>query len=494
MPTDSAEGAVAELEIHPPRRLAVGRGNAFVLGGYCYHPGEATRRLQLQLGGARHPVERFRLPRQDVWERLGESDPARPRAFRSGFVAVVPVAPLHEPSLLELGLVLTLASGRELRIPVGEVRAEPRLRPPTEAATASFPGSPGPRVAICLASYEPPGELLRRQLDSIRAQTHGNWLCLISDDASGPEAFERLSQQVAGDSRFVLSRSPERLGFYGNFERAMSMAPPDAEFVTLCDQDDSWHPDKLARLLDAIGDAQLAYSDASVVNEDGRLLQASYWSERRNNHTNLASLLLANSVTGAASLFRRELLDDVLPFPPELADPFHDHWLAVVALALGRIAYVEDPLYDYVQHVDAVIGHSQANKRPRPARQHLLERLRNPGDGSRRAYYYNWQQQQLACEVLALRCRERMVPDKRRALDRVHGADGVTGLAWLLARRARKLWGRNETLDRELFYAYAIGRNRAVTMLSAGRSRPGRLLPRDASIPAPPPSRYGGGG
>ena len=29
------------------------------------------------------------------------------------------------------------------------------------------------------------------------------------------------------------------------------MAPPSAEFVTLCDQDDAWHPDKLERLLRA---------------------------------------------------------------------------------------------------------------------------------------------------------------------------------------------------------------------------------------------------
>ncbi len=72
---------------------------------------------------------------------------------------------------------------------------------------------------------------------------------------------------MKGDPRFVLSPSPERLGFYRNFERAMSMAPAAADFVTLCDQDDSWHPDKLERLIAGIGGAQLAYSDARVVNQ-----------------------------------------------------------------------------------------------------------------------------------------------------------------------------------------------------------------------------------
>ena len=105
-------------------------------------------------------------------------------------------------------------------------------------------------------------------------------------------------------------------------------------------------------------------------------------------------------------------------------------------MARGEIAYVDEPLYDYVQHGDAVIGHSQANKRPRPIRSHLLERLRNPTGGSRVVYYYDWQQQLLFAEVLRLRCWERMAPSKRRTLRRLLSADSrVASLAWLLGRR-----------------------------------------------------------
>ena len=135
-------------------------------------------------------------------------------------------------------------------------------------------------------------------------------------------------------------------------------------------------------------------------------------------------------MTGAASLFRRELLADVLPFPPLLAKGFHDHWLALVAMARGEIAYLDEPLYDYVQHGGAVIGHLGANRRPRPIRRHLIERLRKPTGGSRAVYYYDWHQQLLFCEVLRLRCWERMTPRKRRTLMRLRSADsGVAGLA-----------------------------------------------------------------
>jgi hypothetical protein len=64
----------------------------------------------------------------------------------------------------------------------------------------------------------------------------------------------------------------------------------------------------------------------------------------------------------------------------------------------------------------------------------------------------------------------------------------VAGLAWLLGRRARRLLGKDETLDRELLYAHALLRRRAVSLYTLGRRRPGRWLSRDASIP-PMPTR-----
>jgi glycosyltransferase involved in cell wall biosynthesis len=475
---------VAGVEIQAPGRIAAGRGNAFVIGGYCYHPAERTRELAVRVGNSRQPVEHFGLPRDDLYAEQTAADAAAAHAYRSGFVALVDVAPTERTERLEIELVMTLGDGSEATTSVGTVEVEPALTPPVDAPPPPFPDRSGHRVAICMATYEPPGDLLRVQLESIREQSHENWICLVSDDCSSPEAFARIEELTTGDPRFAVSRSPERLGFYRNFERALSMAPASADYVTLCDQDDRWHPTKLEKLLDGIGSAQLVYSDARIVSPAGELVRPSYWTERRNNYTNFGSLLLANSVTGAASLYRRDLLHDALPFPPLLAKGFHDHWLAVVAMSLGEIAYLDEPLYDYVQHDTAVIGHLEANKRPRPIRQHLIDRLRRPTGGSRAVYYFDWHQQLLFCEVLRLRCWERMAPQKRRILTRLLGADsGVAGLAWLLGRRARRLWGQSETLDRELFYSYALLRRRAVSLRTAGRKRPNRLLPRDASIP-----------
>jgi hypothetical protein len=71
--------------------------------------------------------------------------------------------------------------------------------------------------------------------------------------------------------------------------------------------------------------------------------------------------LVANTITGAASLFRREVLDYALPFPPRYGAAYHDHWVALVAMALGEVDYIDRPLYDYVQHDGAALGHARAN-------------------------------------------------------------------------------------------------------------------------------------
>ena len=257
------------------------------------------------------------------------------RSYRSGFWGVAPV-PASDPGRpVELSVRARLDDGRTASAPIASIQrvgaiaaplADPR--PPAGADRAG-----GELVAICMATYNPPPELFAAQIASIRAQTHGNWICVISDDRSSDTGLETIQREVGADPRFVVSVAPRRLGFYNNFERALALAPRAARFVAMADQDDRWYPDKLERLLGAIGDAKLVYSDQRVIARDGELLSDTYWSQRRNNHSDLLSLLVANSVTGAASLLRSELLDVVLPFPPPQFAHFHDHWVALVARA-----------------------------------------------------------------------------------------------------------------------------------------------------------------
>ena len=79
----------------------------------------------------------------------------------------------------------------------------------------------------------------------------------------------------------------------------------------------------------------LAFCDLRVVDATGTVLSPTYWRGRRPGWDDLGELLATNVVTGAACLVRRDVLDVALPFPRELDDCFHDHWLACCALALA---------------------------------------------------------------------------------------------------------------------------------------------------------------
>lgn len=216
-------------------------------------------------------------------------------------------------------------------------------------------------IAICLATYNPDPKLLARQLASIRAQSRRDFTCLIHDDGSRLERWAAIEELARADERFRVFRVEHNRGFYRNFEAALALVPPSTPYVALSDQDDVWYPDKLAACiarLDANPRAQLVYSDMRVVHADGRVVAPTYWTGRRNNFTNLDTLMLVNTVTGAASLMRGALLEAALPFPPEVGRSFHDNWLACAALVAGGLDYIDRPLYDYTQHGANVLGHA----------------------------------------------------------------------------------------------------------------------------------------
>jgi glycosyltransferase involved in cell wall biosynthesis len=368
---------------------------------------------------------------------LVDGTPHRAEAAAGAFWAVVPIPPRDRPGAIEIALAAA-----------GAVTPAGRIEVVERAAAAPATDD---RIAVCMATYEPDRRLFQAQIESLRAQTDDRWLCVISDDASEAD----VAAMVAGDERFVVSRADQRRGFYGNFERALALAPPGSRLLALCDQDDRWHPDKLATLRAALGDAVMVYSDQRLVDAEGRVLRDTLWQGRRNNHTDIASLLVANSITGAATLFRREIADLALPFPLTPGLPFHDHWLGLVALAAGDVGYVDRPLYDYVQHGGAVFGDVSQGGAERGT------------VSARGAYFRGYVHRQVLARALLVRCGGRIAPRKRRQLDRFLAAERApSAFAWLLARALTR---RRETLGSELELARGI----------AWR----RLRPRTAELP-----------
>lgn len=445
--------------------MEIGLGTAVRIQGTCDAPARPAI-LRVRLGVIEREV--------DGWLRRGH---------QLLWWALVPIPAGSPLGAQAISLIATSAgdSGhREARL--GEIRLGPGPAP----GSARPADETEPLIAICMATHEPRLEWLARQIDSIRAQEWSRWVCLISDDRSSEESFAGLERVVGDDPRFTISRSQSRLGFYENFERSLNLAPPEAEFVALVDQDDRWHPDKLRALhaeLVANPGAGLAYSDMRIVSAEGEVISDTFWYLGTNACDDLASLMITNTVTGAASLFRRDLLDAALPFPPLQSDEqYHDHWLALCALARGEIAYLDRPTWDYTRHVDSVTLHSRSQWFAPPrglreqARVHFLRwtrrlRLGPKPLGWRDFYFDRYLMIRQLAAVLELRFGLGIGERKRRQLRLLSELESSPrALAWLFGRTLRPLIGRSETLGRERVLAGSLLWRLAATSVRSPRT------------------------
>ena len=242
-------------------------GRAVFVSGSCFAPAAGIRALEIVADGA---ARARRRPRHAAAGPVPRAAPharpvrhgrhrRRPRLGRGPGPAVLPQRVLGARSLrapvarTHARLGAARRARRRPRVTQALASlAEPPTEPPLEVE-APAPGD-GPLVAICMATYDPPPDLLRRQLESIRAQTHRNWVCVISDDCSTPERFAALER--GGRPATRASRCRARRA--GAASTATSSAPwrwprPTRTTWRMADQDDDWHPDKLATLLDGAG-------------------------------------------------------------------------------------------------------------------------------------------------------------------------------------------------------------------------------------------------
>lgn len=226
--------------------------------------------------------------------------------------------------------------------------------------------TPTPTVSVALCTHNG-ARYIGEQIASILAQTVPPAQLAVSDDASTDatlEVIDSFAEECARRGiRLTVLRNETALGVTANFERALLACDGDA--IALCDQDDVWHPDRIARALVALDSTPvvaLVNSDARLVAADGSPLGLTLFDalgvtpgdlSRIHEGRGFELLLRRNLVTGATTMIRRSLLNDAVPFP---APWVHDEWLAMIAAAVARFDVVEAPLIDYRQHGGNQIG------------------------------------------------------------------------------------------------------------------------------------------
>jgi glycosyltransferase involved in cell wall biosynthesis len=215
-------------------------------------------------------------------------------------------------------------------------------------------------VALCTHNGE---RYLEAQLRSILDGTRVPDEIVVSDDASTDATLEvaRTVLGSAGVAHRILENS-RALGVTANFEQAVRATTGDV--IVLSDQDDVWHPARLGRIATELSTAGvvLRHSDARLIDDRGDALGTTLFARLRVRKDEIAAIgtgrafetyLRRNLATGATTAFRRELLDDALPFPAEWV---HDEWLAILAAARDAVRLVRDPEVDYRLHGTNPIG------------------------------------------------------------------------------------------------------------------------------------------
>jgi hypothetical protein len=222
------------------------------------------------------------------------------------------------------------------------------------------------RIHIVLATYNG-ARYLAEQLDSIEQQTEKDWTLLVMDDGSSDGTERIVAEAARRNARIRIEHRarPRESSAVGVFAELLGRSHLlGADYTLCCDQDDVWRPDKvaktIARLKEAEGSDQepaLVHHDLEVVDQDLRPVAHSFWSLaalKPGNENNPQRLLSRNEVTGCALACNRALLEIALPIPEDAI--MHDWWLALCAAYFGRLRPMQAQMVRYRQHEHNVIG------------------------------------------------------------------------------------------------------------------------------------------
>jgi glycosyltransferase involved in cell wall biosynthesis len=215
---------------------------------------------------------------------------------------------------------------------------------------------------------------LAAQLASIAAQSHAAWRLHVSDDGSEDATRAILAGFAAGPGagRVALRDGPGR-GFAANYLALAGDPEIRADFYAFADQDDVWHPDRLARGVARLaalppGVPALTGGRTRLVDAAGRPLGLSPEFRAPPGFGNA----LVQSIAGGNTMLFNAAAKRLFEAVPGVAVVAHDWWAyQLVSGAGGTVIYDPRPSVDYRQHGGNLIGGNQGI-RARLARLRLL--------------------------------------------------------------------------------------------------------------------------
>ncbi len=265
----------------------------------------------------------------------------------------------------------------------------------------AFGGAKAPGEARALVSvvviFLDAERFLRPALESILAQTYGNWELLLVDDGSedGSSQIARECADADPDRvQYLQHEGARNLGMSAS--RNAGIAASSGEFVAFLDADDVWLPDKLehqVRLLESHPDVGMVYGPTEywfswtgdpVDRERDFLSKLAVDFDRPIEPPELLVRALATHggmLPGICSLVvRRSALERAGTFDPEFKGSYEDQVFFTKMFRHTKILVTDRCLDRYRQHDDSCCAVAQRSgeyhpDKPHPARRRYLEWL-----------------------------------------------------------------------------------------------------------------------
>lgn len=216
-------------------------------------------------------------------------------------------------------------------------------------------------ISIALATFNG-AAFLHEQLASLSAQTRLPDELVVSDDGSTDGTLD-IVREYAGNAPFPVRILPpaSQLGAADNFLRIAVACTGD--LIAFADQDDVWHPDKLATALARIeaDGTDLAIHVSTLTDAALHPIGTLRQGIRRSEIAEPLALDVNTACWGNTMLFRRALVTLVDPArrPHQLWKSermLHDTWIYLLAIIFGRVSLIDRPLCFYRQHGSNVTG------------------------------------------------------------------------------------------------------------------------------------------
>lgn len=200
------------------------------------------------------------------------------------------------------------------------------------------------KISVCMATYNGATYIIE-QMNSILNELQVSDEVIVSDDHSTDRTVELIKS--LNDDRINIIYNENEKGYASNFENAISHSTGDIIFLS--DQDDVWVKGKVNLMMKALETADLAISDAEIVDKDLNCIEKSHFALFGVKIGFWVNFTKTRYI-GACMAFKRHMLKKLLPMPTKRKYCAHDYWIAMVGEAYYKVALVDIPLLKYRRH------------------------------------------------------------------------------------------------------------------------------------------------